>query len=200
MSPRPDVSEERKNQILDAAMHVFARLGFHKARLDDIVAESGLSKGALYWYYKSKDAIIIALLERIFAGTMKDLQALVNAEGSVSERLMLLIQHIAVEIKQMTNVLPVVYEFYAVSMRQKVVRQYLKDYYLQYRAPLAALIRQGIERGEFRQVDPEITAITITALIEGTTLLWMVDPQATNWETQYAAGMHLLLEGLQARA
>ena len=199
MSPRPDVSEERKNQILDAAMNVFARLGFHKARLDDIVAESGLSKGALYWYYKSKDAIIIALLERIFAGSMKDVQALVNAEGSVSERLMLLIQHVTAEIKRMTNILPVAYEFYAVAMRQKVVRQYLKDYYLQYRAPLAALIRQGIERGEFRQVDPEETAITITALIEGTTLLWMVDPQVTNWETQYTAGMRLLLEGLQAR-
>lgn len=199
MSPRPDVSEERKNQILDAAMNVFARLGFHKARLDDIVAESGLSKGALYWYYKSKDAIIIALLERIFAGSMKDVQALVNAEGSVSERLMLLIRHAAAEIKQMTNILPVAYEFYAVAMRQKVVRQYLKEYYLQYRAPLAALIRQGVERGEFRQVDPEETAITITALIEGTTLLWMVDPQVTNWETQYTAGMRLLLEGLQAR-
>lgn len=34
MSPRPDVSEVRKNQILDAAMAVFARLGFHSARMD----------------------------------------------------------------------------------------------------------------------------------------------------------------------
>jgi len=55
MSPRPDVSEERKNQILDAAGKVFARLGFQKTRMDDIVEESGLSKGTLYWYFKSKD-------------------------------------------------------------------------------------------------------------------------------------------------
>ncbi|HET7081061.1 MAG TPA: helix-turn-helix domain-containing protein, partial [Chloroflexia bacterium] len=57
MSPRPDVSEERKNQILDAAAAVFSRLGFHEARMDDIVRESGLSKGTLYWYFTSKDAI-----------------------------------------------------------------------------------------------------------------------------------------------
>jgi AcrR family transcriptional regulator len=58
MSPRPDVSEERKSQILEAAIDVFARLGFHQSQMD-----AGLSKGALYLYYKSKDAIIAALLK-----------------------------------------------------------------------------------------------------------------------------------------
>ena len=51
MSPRPDVSEERRNQILEAAMAVFARQGFEQARMDDIAQEVGLSKGALYLYF-----------------------------------------------------------------------------------------------------------------------------------------------------
>ena len=42
MAARRDVSAERKNQILDAAMVVFARSGFHEARMDDIVQDSGL--------------------------------------------------------------------------------------------------------------------------------------------------------------
>ena len=66
MSPRPDVSEERKNQILEAAIAVFARLGFQQARMDDIARQAGLSKGALYLYYTSKDAIITALLKYFF--------------------------------------------------------------------------------------------------------------------------------------
>ncbi len=66
MSPREDVSEERKEQILDAATEVFAQKGFDKARMDDIVEETGLSKGALYWYFKSKDDIIFAIMDRIF--------------------------------------------------------------------------------------------------------------------------------------
>ena len=65
-APRPDVSTERKNQILNAAMRVFARRGFHKARMDDIAAESHLSKGALYLYFRSKDAIIQALARKLF--------------------------------------------------------------------------------------------------------------------------------------
>ena len=73
MSPKQDVSEERKNQILDAAMNIFAKMGFHKARMDDVAQESGLSKGALYWYFKSKDAIIAAILERLYNMALKDL-------------------------------------------------------------------------------------------------------------------------------
>ena len=61
MSPKPDVSEERTAQIITAAMQVFAQQGLEKARMDDIASESGLSKGTLYLYFKSKDAIISAI-------------------------------------------------------------------------------------------------------------------------------------------
>jgi len=57
MSPKHDVSEERKSQILDAAMDTFSEMGFHKARMSDIAETSGLSKGSLYWYFDSKDSI-----------------------------------------------------------------------------------------------------------------------------------------------
>ena len=78
--PRVDVSVERKNQILDTAAKVFARHGFHQARMDYIVQESGLSKGAIYWYFKSKDEIITALLERFFEPEMEEAQTLLQTE------------------------------------------------------------------------------------------------------------------------
>lgn len=62
MSPRPDVSTERKDQILDAALFSFSKVGFHKARLLDIGGSSGLSKGSLYWYFESKNDLILKLL------------------------------------------------------------------------------------------------------------------------------------------
>ena len=58
MSPKPDVSEERKEQIATAATKIFSEQGFDKARMDDIASEAKLSKGTLYLYFKSKDAII----------------------------------------------------------------------------------------------------------------------------------------------
>jgi AcrR family transcriptional regulator len=105
MAPRPDVSEERKNQILEAAIAVFARLGFRGARMDDIAEQAGLSKGALYLYYKSKDAIIAALLKYLFAQEFKQLQVLVESdrEGLVAEHLMTLTHQFAPTMQWMSR-------------------------------------------------------------------------------------------------
>ena len=62
MSPKADVSTERKQQIYQAALACFNRKGYHLTTMDDIVIESGLSKGALYWYFDSKKALFISLL------------------------------------------------------------------------------------------------------------------------------------------
>ena len=76
MSPRPDVSEERKDQIMNAAEEVFSQKGFSNARMDDIAEETGLSKGTVYLYYKSKDDLIIAILNRIFQRDFQGMDAL----------------------------------------------------------------------------------------------------------------------------
>jgi AcrR family transcriptional regulator len=64
MSPRPEVSEERKNQTLDAATAVFARLGFRQKRMDDdIASQPGFSKGTLDWYIKAEQCAAQTLLD-----------------------------------------------------------------------------------------------------------------------------------------
>lgn len=197
--PRPDVSGERRSQILDAAMAVFSRLGFHSARMDDIAEEAGLSKGALYLYYKSKDAIISAILRYIFAAAMKSLRALQESEGSVREQILSYTQLVARESERMSRLSPIAYEFYAVAGRQKSVRQYLREYFIEYRNVLAALIQRGIERGEFRAVNPEQAAYSLCALFEGLNLLLVIDPENEAWHQQVHVSAELLLDGMAAR-
>ena len=199
MSPRPDVSEERKNQILEAASTVFSRLGFQQSRMDDIAEQAGLSKGALYLYYKSKDAIIAALLKHFFVQEFKRLQVFVESEHeeTVSEQLMTLTRQLAAAMQWMTRFMPIAFEFYAIAGRDKEVHQFLKEYFKDYRRLLAHLIRRGIERGEFREVSVEATAITLAALYEGLALLFFVDHQSIQWEDQAETSVRLLLSGLQ---
>ncbi|MFC3966207.1 TetR/AcrR family transcriptional regulator [Nocardia jiangsuensis] len=67
----PRVSEEhlerRRQQIVDAAQRCFARKGFHQSSMQDVFAEAGLSAGAVYRYFKSKDELVAALASN--AGT-----------------------------------------------------------------------------------------------------------------------------------
>jgi AcrR family transcriptional regulator len=199
MSPRPDVSEERKNQILEAATTTFARLGFQQTRMDDIAEQAGLSKGALYLYYKSKDAIIAALLKYFFTQELKHLQAVVAVERAepVSEQLLALTGQLAEAMNWMARLMPIAFEFYAIAGRDKEVRQFLQDYFKTYRSELARLIQRGIERGEFRAMDAEAIAITLAALYEGLALLYFVDPQACRWAEQIDMSVRLILAGIQ---
>lgn len=70
---------DRRSQILDAAEQCFARAGFHRTTMQDVAGEAGMVPGNLYRYFPSKDAIIIALIERDRAEIAADFAAL---EGS----------------------------------------------------------------------------------------------------------------------
>lgn len=202
MSPRPDVSEERKNQILEAAIAVFARRGFDEARMDDIAQEAGLSKGALYLYYKSKDAIIGAILKLVFSRAMNKLQGFLDNESEKSAReLLTQLNHYYIsEMKWMASLMPISFQFYAVAARQKEVRQFLRQYFKDYIHVLAAIIQRGIDHGELRPANAETVAISIAALYEGMALLCMIDPHATDWEQMGEDSLLLLLDGLEAKA
>jgi len=201
MSPRPDVSEERRNQILEAAMAVFARQGFDQARMDDVAQEARLSKGALYLYFKSKDAIIAAILQFFFSRMMSRLRDFFESQEqlSVREQLLLLNRYYIEEMNWMAKLVPLSFQFYAVVARQKTVRQFLKQYFKDYRELLAVLIQRGIDQGEFQPVRAETVAITITALYEGLALLWLVDLEATQWEQIGETALLMLLDGVASK-
>ncbi|MCK5633916.1 MAG: TetR/AcrR family transcriptional regulator, partial [Anaerolineales bacterium] len=144
MNPQTDLKQERRKQILDAAEKVFTKRGLDKARMDDIVHESGLSKGALYWYFKSKDAIIRALLDRVFINEMRGAEELIHTQGSSSERLRTFVANAVQEYKRFENMLPLAYEFVALAARSKVIREAIVGYFKRYTAILAEIIQQGI--------------------------------------------------------
>ena len=87
----PKVSEEhmedRRIQILDAAIASFSRKGFHQTTIEDIRLESGLSRGAVYHYFKSKEDIIDAIRERS-SGQADDILEEVLVEENATNRLL----------------------------------------------------------------------------------------------------------------
>ena len=86
--PRPDVSEERRLQIVDAAIMVFGKKGYRNATVPEIARMAGLSVGGVYWYYKSKDEIVDAILERTFRQDLDMLAELVETNAPAPENAM----------------------------------------------------------------------------------------------------------------
>jgi AcrR family transcriptional regulator len=198
MSPRPDVSDERKSQILNAAEDVFTQKGFEEARMDDIAEETGLSKGTLYLYFKSKDDLIIAILDRMFQREFRQLENLDQETTSATEAIWKITDLLTKEILGLLRLVPIVYQFLALAFRNKYVQKALKKYINRYLDILVPIIQRGIDSGEFRQVDAREVAIAMGAMMEGTLLLWVYDKSIVEPEYHIHSGMKLLLEGVQA--
>ena len=198
MSPKPNVSEERKEQIAEAATKVFVSKGFDKARMNDIAEEAGLSKGALYLYFKSKDAIITHLLDKLFEREFADLLLLKDDPRPAFEKLLFFTEEMIAGMQNWTKIIPIMYEFLGRLFRQSIVQEAFKKYMRFYLELITPIIQEGIDDGEFKADNAEDVAITIGAIFEGTILLWVYDSEIIDLEKHLNSAMKLLLEGLKA--
>lgn len=197
MSPRPNVTEERTNQILEAASNVFARLGFSKARMDDIAQETGLSKGTLYLYFKSKDAIISAILESMITRELARARQIQQGDSSAEEKLVSMCEILVKDLKRMQPLLSLYFEFVALSLRRKKVKEVIREVFQSFMEIFIPVFEQGIETGDFRMMNPKSAAIATASILEGTVLLWVYDPQMVNIEKNIKESLQLLINGLK---
>jgi len=198
MSPKQDVSDERKSQILDAALETFTEKGFHKTRMSDIAETSGLSKGSLYWYFDSKDAIILKLINRVFGFEIKDLTALLTDDHSAEERLYIYTERSGQDIIKMLKWMPLIYDFLALAFRQETIKKTIQRYYNKNLGLLVTLIQQGIDAGEFLPGSALEAAYAIGSIIEGTVMLWLYDPGQIDIQDHIKSSTSLLLKGLKS--
>ena len=103
------------------------------------------------------------------------------------------------DFTKMQPLMALYFEFIALSMRRKTVRKAIQSFFQAYIDMLEPLIREGVESGEFRDVNVQDAALAIGAIFEGTILLWVYSPETVNLETTTVSGIELLLEGLKAK-
>jgi AcrR family transcriptional regulator len=193
------VSAERREQILDTAENVFAKRGFHETRMDDIVSESGLSKGAIYWYFKKKDDIIGALLGRVFRRSIDSIRGTAAENGTVPNVLLRIGEQISRDYQAMSHLMPIALEFYSIALRQRSVRKHLASMYDELLDILSPLIEEGVRRGELRSVNAREAATLLVSTYEGLGLVWSIAPKTVEWKTLGPAAMRMIVQGLEKR-
>lgn len=196
MGPETELTEKRRGQIIEAAMKVFSEKGLEKARVDDIVDESGLSKGAVYWYFKSKDEIIQAAFDQFFDFDQQGLKLLVHQPGTTRERLLAYSLMMVHNVAQIYSLLPLAYQFYAAATRQSLMQNSFQRYYTAYNDLLSQMLRQGMERGELKPVNEEAVATQLTAIMEGMILLWVLHGASFDAEQFVRDMIDTLFDGL----
>lgn len=188
---------ESKAHILATALTVFAEKGFAKASMNDIVRATGLSKGGVYWHFKSKNVLIQAIFDQFFLGQLALLDGVVASEETAVAKLTQLATFTSIEVEALATQFPSSLEFYALAAREDGLQEVLKNHFDTYRQKIIAIIEQGMADGEFRLVDSNSVAKTIIALFEGILLVWGVSPEVIDLSADVQTAVQLLLQGIQ---
>lgn len=196
MTPKPDVSEMRTAQIIEAATTVFAEKGFDSATMADIAGAAGINKATIYLYFDSKDDLIQAIAEELFSQELADLQSLRDMDGTATERLNLYYETLIAEEAEVLPLMPIIYEFYALGLRREDVRRVISYFISRSADLLESIIEEGIASGEFVPTEARPAARALDALLSGTLLHWVYAPEEVDVDAQLRYGVRLLFRGL----
>jgi AcrR family transcriptional regulator len=197
MAPRPDVSEERKAQIYQAALTCFNRKGYHRTTMDNIAAESGLSKGTLYWYFKSKKGLFISLFQEVMGQLGQAWEAIAaNDKASATEKLYASLDLFRVELGEMVPFFSVMMEAWALTRYDEAVEGIIQDLYRPYLDIMIRIIEEGVASGEFRVGSVRAIAMVIMTLFDGITLALGTGLWHGDWVNLMDAAGELVLRGL----
>jgi AcrR family transcriptional regulator len=188
-------SEETRANILEAAVKRFAVSGYDSASVEDICSEAGVSKGAFYHHFPSKQAIFLALLEgwlKMLDKGLDDLrQPSVPATFTHMTRLLPLIFAAA------DDRLPMFLEFWSQASRDETVWDATIAPYRHFREQFTKLIEDGIAEGSLKEdVDARSAAQGILSLATGLVLQGIMDPDGADWPKVGEQSMKMLMEGM----
>ena len=159
----------KKYRIVEAATTVFAQKGYAGSSVADIADKAAIGKGTVYEYFNSKEDLFFAVFEWYMQRTGRQASVKISAlGGSASERLLALSDAIMGLWDEIRDVFTLTMEFWAASVSSQMRDRFktaFRKLYKEFRELIAALIQEGIERGEFRTDSrPE----TLAAALVGT--------------------------------
>jgi AcrR family transcriptional regulator len=161
--------DARRQNILDAALRCFSRDGFHNTTTADIVRESGVSQGALYLYFETKDDIILALADDRHHG-QAFLNALAQNEPDPVQGLFLLIELYGKGLadKQREDMRRVGIQGWAEALRSPDIHASILEGFSAVREAIIDLVRRGQAGGQIRaDVEAEAVPRVLTAIFQG---------------------------------
>ncbi len=159
--------QARREQILTAARRCFIEGGYHPTRMDDIARAAGLSKGGVYFHFKSKQEVFASLVDEEYSRSMEFLQGVRSGEAPLAEKMQVLASHYL----EYFSSAPDAPRFFVVmgemALRDEELAKKLLEMQSAYIDEARQMIDQGIEEGVVRPIDSEVVAAILKALLDG---------------------------------
>ena len=192
--PKRKQGRKTREAILDAGCELFRENGYRETRISDVTKALDIGKGTFYFYFSNKQELLLECVPRLFDRLFSDHWETIRTARDPQKRLE----------QRAYAVMPVLKEFCAIIQLSKEamedddpkLRTLGKETYLSIRDPLELDIKKGIQRGQFKPVDPKITATMMIGLIENLYYMQSFEKQL-NSEDVWKRVFELIIYGIK---
>jgi len=158
--------DQRKYQILDAALEVIVSKGYEGSSMSDIVKKSKLSKGAIYWYYSSKKEVYLALVNHWVHHYSPTLNHITEEDQPASVQLKGLFDFFIKQYETDQTIFKAIAVFWSIAGRDNDFKEKFDKVYSEFFTLIENIIIKGVESKEFKNIDTKIAALSIMVNIE----------------------------------
>jgi AcrR family transcriptional regulator len=192
---------EGREELLTAALRVFARRGYRQAGVDEIAAAAGYSKGALYWHFSGKEDLLLALLEERVDAPLREMVALLESAPPDRDMSVEASREFARRLSSERDAMLLEREYWSLAIRDPELRARYAERQAELRRALArALEERALHLGTPDLPMPaEDVARIVMTIIGGLTVDELVEPRSVRPEL-LGETLALVYAGLVARA
>lgn len=192
-------SAQTKKSIMEAATSLFAREGYESTGVAEICERAGVSKGAFYYHFESKEAVFLALIDTWLNTLETTLNDVTYQAKSVPDGLLEMAGMMQPIFENNQFFMGLFLELWTHANRNEKVRKATIAPYRRFEETFTRLIKRGIEEGTLENVEPEIAGQLLLSLSSGFFLQASLETEQGNWGKKLQESIEILLNGMKRR-
>ncbi|MBL8148986.1 MAG: TetR/AcrR family transcriptional regulator [Blastocatellia bacterium] len=169
----PENEAARRQQIVSAAHRVFIKKDYSKVRIEDIAKQANLSKGAVLYYFETKEEVFLALFEWLTQLVAQRFENAVNSSDDPLVQLDRLIEQVFDSAKLHRAFLRIYLDCLGQGSRKDEYARINRNFYVACHQSHKKILENGVRKGLFRSVDADEASIVTRAILEGVGVQWL---------------------------
>jgi len=186
-----------EQKIIETAQRIFSQLGFKKTTMDDIAQAVFKAKSSLYHYFKSKEEIYRAVVEKESRLVKEEIEQGLAAQSSPAKKLETYVKIRMRALRRLANFYRAFREEYLETYG--FIQKIRQDYDRYEIETIKSILAEGIETGIFSVPNLELTAVAIITAMKGFEYPWAVAPDSAKIERDIDTLIHVLFYGIMKR-
>ncbi|MCG9478753.1 MAG: TetR/AcrR family transcriptional regulator [Actinomycetia bacterium] len=184
---------DTRSSIISAAAEVFSDKGFNESGVEDICSQAGISKGAFYHHFKSKQQLMLILMDKWIEEVARQIGPIEEGQVNFLELLMSLPESMKPAFTKVKGQLNLFLELYVKGLSDPQLNSISRRTHEKFTSFFSYVVEQGIKQGSIRKVNVEDCSKTLFSLTIGFMVQGMLDPHSTDWAKLAKESIGLLL-------